>query len=449
MDATATAINALFDDHGISASITRSVTGPATTRYDVTLGKGVRVEAVLALAKTLQYTVGDEHVRLLAPVPGRSAVGIEVPNDSRRIVTLEDFDFGDSHPLTIPIGVDANNQPVYGCLALLPHLLVGGTTGSGKSVWLNTLLNTLIERCDPNVLRLVLIDPKRVELAPYHEVPHLWTPVVTEARDAVTVLAELVAEMERRYGLLADVGVRNIAAYNTKVDDEDALPFIVVVIDELADLMKTAPKAIESHVARLTQLARAAGIHLVVATQKPLATIVTSIIKSNIPSRLAFACQSHHDSLVMLDQTGAQNLLGMGDALYLPIGATKPIRVQGAYVGDDAIDAVVEQAQELYPDTEMVYEIEVTEEAEPKKASAPKSDVPTKRPAPEKAKKEKEKEDKPSTKSGIRRLLIAAAIIAMFILGAAANVQQHGGQTHIMPPTPSDPFATIQLTPTP
>ena len=347
---TALAIAETLATFDIPARVVDYVAGPTVTLFEVEIAKGVRLSRVTALADDLALSLAASTVRILAPIPGKSLVGIEVPNQRRTSVTLGDViaPAGEGGPLLLGIGKDVAGAPVLADLAAMPHLLIGGTTGSGKSVAINSMLMSLLMRTTPAEVRMILIDPKRVELGLYNNVPHLYVPVVTEPKEAASALAWSVSEMERRLKVLQTANVRNIGAYNAMVQDgkgpEGAaeLPYLVIVIDELADLMMVAAKEVEDSIVRIAQLARAAGIHLVVATQRPEANVVTGIIKANITNRIAFNVASAIDSRVILDQPGAEKLVGLGDMLFSTPAWAKPKRIQGCYVDEREIEEVVE-----------------------------------------------------------------------------------------------------------
>jgi S-DNA-T family DNA segregation ATPase FtsK/SpoIIIE len=336
---------------GVEATVIGQISGPRVTRYELQLAPGTKVAKVAALKDDLSYALATTEIRILAPIPGKQAVGVELPNLSPNLVTLGDIFEplpATASPVSVWLGKDISGAAVWTDLARMPHLLVAGTTGSGKSGCLNTLLTSVLLRATPDEVRLILIDPKRIELSHFESVPHLLTPVVSSPKEASAVLANCLAEMERRYERLSSVRARNINEANRafRQRGEPTLPYVLVVIDELADLMMVAPQAVEDAVIRLAQKSRAVGIHLVLATQRPSVDVITGMIKANVPSRIAFAVSSQTDSRVILDSGGAESLLGQGDMLFKPLGTSRLQRVQGAFVTEEEIALVVEQTRQ-------------------------------------------------------------------------------------------------------
>ena len=348
-------LTAVLNEFGVHASINNISIGPSITKYELKLETGTRVNKIMSLQDDIKLALAAKDIRIEAPIPGKPAVGVEIPNLVSSMVSFKEVfknipDKYKDNKLVVPLGKDVNGQVIYAELNKMPHLLIAGATGSGKSVCVNTIISSILMRAKPDEVKLILVDPKKVELSNYNGVPHLLAPVVTDPKKAAATLRETVLEMERRYDLFAGANVRKIETYNQYVEkknqENDAehqlekLPYIVVILDEVADLMMVASKDVEDCIMRIAQLARAAGIHLIVATQRPSTDIITGVIKANIPSRIAFAVSSSIDSRTILDCTGAEKLLGKGDMLFLPMGSNSPIRVQGAYVDDSEVEAI-------------------------------------------------------------------------------------------------------------
>ncbi|MBW1689810.1 MAG: DNA translocase FtsK [Deltaproteobacteria bacterium] len=344
-------------DFGVEGEVVEIVPGPVITMYEFKPAPGIKISKVSSLADDLALNMRASNIRIVAPIPGKSAMGIEIPNNKRRLVTLKEIlssqaFLSSSYKLTIALGVDIIGQPVITDLTRMPHLLVAGATGTGKSVSINAMINSILYKNSPATVRFVMIDPKRIELAPYQDIPHLLHPVVNHPKEATKALRWAVDEMERRYTLLSDKGVRNIDAYNRKVEKDkasaepeeaegdDHLPYLVIIIDELADLMMVSSRQVEEYLTRLAQMARAAGIHLILATQRPSVDVLTGIIKANFPTRISFQVSSRVDSRTILDSMGAEHLLGDGDMLFLPPGVAKLTRIHGAYVSEDEVKKV-------------------------------------------------------------------------------------------------------------
>ncbi len=368
---TASDLTQLLKEHGVEAELTNVVPGPTVTRYEIELAPGVKVSKVTSLSHDIAYALATPDVRLLAPIPGRSAIGIEIPNRQRKLVSLGDVlsskeASAESHPLNVGLGLDISGKPRFLNLSELPHVLIAGQTGAGKSSSINSIVTSLLVRTNPDEVKMVMVDPKRVELGQYNNVPHLLTKVITNPKKAVDALGWAVSEMDRRYDLLADSQVRDINGYHEKYDagllDEekfDRFPYIVVFIDELNDLMMVAGREVESAIVRLAQMARAIGIHLVVATQRPSVDVITGVMKANIPSRLAFSVASTTDSRVILDQSGAEKLIGLGDMLVVTASNPRLERIQGAWVTEGEIKDVVSWVKDQ---KEAVYNPAVIEE---------------------------------------------------------------------------------------
>ncbi|GAE24318.1 cell division protein FtsK [Halalkalibacter wakoensis JCM 9140] len=384
LTANARKLEQTLESFGVKARVSKVHLGPAVTKYEVNPSVGVKVSKIVNLADDLALALAAKDIRIEAPIPGKSAIGIEVPNHEVAIVTLREVldspeATSDKNVLAVGLGRDISGEPVLAHLNKMPHLLVAGATGSGKSVCINGIITSILLKAKPHEVKLMMIDPKMVELTVYNGIPHLLTPVVTEPKKASQALKKVVAEMERRYDLFSHSGTRNIEGYNDLVnrknETEEAkqptLPYIVVIVDELADLMMVASGDVEDSIARLAQMARAAGIHMIIATQRPSVDVITGVIKANIPSRIAFGVSSQTDSRTILDSGGAEKLLGRGDMLYMPVGATKPKRIQGAFLSDNEVEDIVnfvisqqkaQYQEEMTPSEEQVVTEEVADE---------------------------------------------------------------------------------------
>jgi DNA segregation ATPase FtsK/SpoIIIE, S-DNA-T family len=385
--------------HGVDTRLVGYAVGPTVTRYELELGSGVKVNRVTSLNRDIAYAMASPDVRILAPIPGRSAIGVEVPNKQRQLVALGDILASEearraTHPCEVGLGRDISGRATLANLAEMPHILIAGATGAGKSSCINSLITSLLVRTTPDQVRLILIDPKRVELGQYNGLPHLLTPVVVNPKKAANALGWAVKEMERRYDLLSEVGVRDIGGYNAAYDRGDLrtsaraegvddpgepiyerLPYVVIVVDELNDLMMVAARDVEESICRIAQMARAVGIHLVIATQRPSVNVITGVIKANVPARLAFAVSSLADSRVILDQAGAERLVGRGDMLLLGPASSNPRRVQGAWVGEDEVRAVVAHWRRQSPEVAHIGSVEgLDDEGDPTDAPAGGSD---------------------------------------------------------------------------
>ncbi|WP_082234143.1 DNA translocase FtsK [Halobacillus massiliensis] len=386
IQATVKKLERTFQSFGVKAKVTKVHVGPSVTKYEVYPDIGVKVSKIVNLNDDLALALAAKDIRIEAPIPGKSAVGIEVPNQEISMVSLREvLETGKAHPeakLNFALGRDISGEAVMAELNRMPHLLVAGATGSGKSVCINGIITSILMRAKPHEVKMMMIDPKKVELNVYNGIPHLLAPVVTDPKKASKALMKVVSEMERRYDLFSDSGTRNIEGYNEYIkkhnrengDDQPFLPYIVVLVDELADLMMVASNDVEDAITRLAQMARAAGIHLIIATQRPSVDVITGVIKANIPSRIAFSVSSQTDSRTILDTGGAEKLLGRGDMLFTPVGSNKPTRVQGAFLSDDEVERVVnfcieqqkaQYQEEMIPDEESEEKKEVDDDLYP------------------------------------------------------------------------------------
>ena len=350
-----------FKSFGVDVELKNTILGPSVTKYELHPAIGVKVSKIVNLADDLALALAAKDIRIEAPIPGKSLIGIEVPNKKVATISFKDIISSQkkdsSKPLEVPIGRDVSGSLITADLAKMPHLLIAGSTGSGKSVAINGIITSLLMNCPPDEVKLMLVDPKKVELGVYNGIPHLLTPVVTDPKKASRALHKLVSEMERRYELFANTGQRNISGYNAMIQrqnhdnnsKEPLMPYIVAIVDELSDLMMVASNEVEDAIIRLAQMARAAGIHMILATQRPSVDVITGLIKANVPSRMAFAVSSGTDSRTIIDQSGAEKLLGRGDMLFLPMGMNKPVRVQGAFISDSDVENVVNFVREQLP----------------------------------------------------------------------------------------------------
>jgi S-DNA-T family DNA segregation ATPase FtsK/SpoIIIE len=445
-------LNGLFSEFGVNAEVTSHVVGPTTTRYETELGPGVVPSTVFKLSEAFAVKLGVKTVRITA-LANRPGLGIDIPNQERVPIPFQRFQLNGAHPLTIPLGIDGDNQPIAINLGKLPHLLVAGTTNSGKSTWINTAISTLIKRTAPEVLRLVLIDPKEVEFASYAGTPHLWCPVVTDTRKAQHALKALVDEMTHRYSVIREAGYRNVESFNAAVDsgriNATALPYLVAVVDELADLIMM-DKAIEPLLVRLAQKGRAAAIHLLLATQRPEVKVVTGLLKSNIPARIAFQVANHHDSGVILDQTGAQTLLGRGDGLFVAPDAPQASRFQGVMISDAEIDQIVDAARQWYPH-DYAGMPEPDREGPEQPQPAGDNEVPTSRPGQRQQHQKDTKHDK-TEREGFWHRRVSAKVAAALVLAAIVFgfALAGGGNSSETPlPNPANAYTTVATPPTP